>query len=68
MATHICQSLLLGLLCIVLVLASAGSTPDLNDLSPFPCIGPCENCDQMCMRKGYNKGGGCYSMVCCCHF
>ncbi|CAL5192058.1 unnamed protein product [Lathyrus oleraceus] len=67
MAKLICQSLLLGLFCIVLVSVSvfeAGATLDF--ISPIQCLAVCTNsCMVTCNAKGF-PGGACIGELCCC--
>ncbi|AES70211.1 hypothetical protein MtrunA17_Chr3g0098021 [Medicago truncatula] len=64
MAKHISQYFLLGILCIVLVLA-LGPTPVLSQcIWPGMCLGPAI-CDARC-KFLLRPGGRCLGFVCCC--
>ncbi|RHN67013.1 hypothetical protein MtrunA17_Chr3g0098051 [Medicago truncatula] len=67
MAKHISQYCLLGILCIVLVLALAGPTPRsslcLNN-NPSLCDNP-SNCFATCHVLLFRKGE-CVNHICCC--
>ncbi|KEH23104.1 hypothetical protein MtrunA17_Chr7g0241371 [Medicago truncatula] len=66
MEKHICQSFLLGLFCIMVVLASGlptGTDPDIDCTGHGPCV----DCKERCINEGYKKGGACLGFpLCCC--
>ena len=58
----------LGLLVILIVLMADPIAALFNE---HVCLGPCSNCDQKCISKGYPEGGMCVGhqpsdLECCC--
>ncbi|CAL5192061.1 unnamed protein product [Lathyrus oleraceus] len=66
MAMHICKLFLLGLLCIALLLSSAGATTQ-DDNRKIKCIfGDCADCGRRCILQGFRNGECDFEMECCC--
>ncbi|KAK7338844.1 hypothetical protein VNO77_19477 [Canavalia gladiata] len=69
MTSRFCQSLILGILFVALVLSSEPATADYVDLPPFVCkgkYGGVETCRPNCKGERCNCVGGVSGVSCCC--